>query len=478
MGLSVDKQEVYYEKYWNKIEKSTNYDVSSFIRDYLSIKQLSIPSQKKIYFNFKNYVEQNHFDTEDLLKDILFYAKNYKILLSGGTHDRVLNACIDRLNRLESTVTRPFFLEVLRLYNEKKLNDVQIREIFLITETYLFRRSICDLPTNSLNKIFLFLHREVVKYDQTEDEYVEKFKYSLLSKKDKARFPLNDEFSLHFTEKDIFSMKNKNKIYILERLENFGTDEDKDVYKHCDEGTYSIEHIMPQSLTPHWMQHLGPNYKDIHNVWLHRIANLTLTAYNQKYSNRPFDEKKNMEHGFKDSGIRMNTYIAQKDKWTLTEIEERSNYLKERALQIWKLPETLYEAPIKPFDCLTLDDDFGDFTGRTIIKFSFRDLEQNVSSWVDMYVAVLQILYAENKSIITKLASSNDENLAYHFSLSESSFNKSSRINDNIFVCTNTNTQSKLNVLNKLFKLYELEPTDLVFYLREKNEDSSDADND
>ena len=134
----------------------------------------------------------------------------------------------------------------------------------------------------------------MVKYDQTEDEYVEKFKYSLLSKKDKARFPLNDEFSLHFTEKDIFSMKNKNKIYILERLENFGTDEDKDVYKHCDEGTYSIEHIMPQSLTPHWMQHLGPNYKDIHNVWLHRIANLTLTAYNQKYSNRPFDEKKNM----------------------------------------------------------------------------------------------------------------------------------------------------------------------------------------
>lgn len=185
-----------------------------------------------------------------------------------------------------------------------------------------------------------------------------------------------------------------------------------------------------------------------------------------------------MEHGFIDSGIRMNTYIAPKDKWTVTEIEERSNYLKERALKIWKLPETLYEAPIKQLDCFSLDDDAGSFTGRSIIKFGFKDSEQTVTSWVDMYMAVLQILYAENKSIITKLASSNDENLAYHFSLSESSFNKSSRINDNIFVCTNTNTQSKLNFLNKLFKLYELEPTDLVFYLREKNEDSSDADND
>ena len=109
-----------------------------------------------------------------------------------------------------------------------------------------------------------------------------------------------------------------------------------------------------------------------------------------------------MEHGFIDSGIRMNTYIAPKDKWTVTEIEERSNYLKERALKIWKLPETLYEAPIKQRDCFSLDDDAGSFTGRYIIKFGFKDSEQTVTSWVDMYMAVLQILYAENKSYSIK----------------------------------------------------------------------------
>ena len=69
-------------------------------------------------------------------------------------------------------------------------------------------------------------------------------------------------------------MNSKNKIYILERLENYGTDEDKDVYSHCDDGIYSIEHIMPQHLTPSWVKVLGDDYEFIHETWLHRIATL------------------------------------------------------------------------------------------------------------------------------------------------------------------------------------------------------------
>ena len=181
---------------------------------------------------------------------MLAYAKRYQVLLDGKTGNAALNACIFRLNRLETTVTRPFFLEVLRLYDEKKLTLAQVTEIFLTTENYLFRRNICDLPSNALNKIFLMLHREIVRYDSTEENYVEKFKYALLSKKERTRFPDDEEFATAFVSRPIYLMNSKNKVYILERLENFGTVEDKDVYRHCDEGTYSIEHIMPQHLTP------------------------------------------------------------------------------------------------------------------------------------------------------------------------------------------------------------------------------------
>mgnify|MGYP000426529991 FL=1 len=321
MGLPTKQQETYYEKYWNKIEENTNYQVDLFVRDYLSIKQQATPSLNKIYFTFKEYVEDGGIETEILLIDLLDYARLYKVLITASIGDKRLASCIYRLNRLETTVTRPFFLEVLRLNKETVLSMNEVVEVFLATENYLFRRTICELPTNQLNKIFLLLHKEVVRYDGTTDNYVEKLKYALISKKERARFPEDVEFVEAFGNKQIYSMNAKNKMYILERFENFGTAEDKDVYRHFDDGDYSIEHIMPQTLIPAWAESLGEDYERIQEVWLHRMANLTLTAYNSRYSNNSFVEKRDMANGFKDSGIRMNHWIASQAEWGEKELE-------------------------------------------------------------------------------------------------------------------------------------------------------------
>lgn len=473
MGLPSREQDAYYENYWNKIEVCTKYDVSAFIRDYLSVKQQSIPQQKKIYAIFKDYVDLAEIETEPLLIDMLEYARRYEVLLGGKKKSSILDACILRLNRLETTVTRPFFLEVLRLCDENKLTLKQVAEIFLIAENYLFRRTICDLPPNSLNKIFLMLHREIIRYDGTEANYVEKFKYALLSKKEKSRFPDDSEFSAAFADRSIYLMNSKNKIYILERLENFGTAEDKEIYDRCDEGIYSIEHIMPQHLTPTWQKELGEDFEQIHEKWLHRIANLTLTAYNSKYSNSAFTEKKTMQNGFDDSGIRMNTWIAKKDKWTLAELEERSSYLVGRALEIWALPATDFQPEEKQMDSYTLEDE-AELTGRLIARFAFKNTEQPVTSWIEMFQKVVQILYVEDKSIITKLAISNEDSVALYFGMGSDAFAKGMEIGDDIYVFTHTSTQSKLSVLNRLFKLYDEEPADLVFFLRDENEPNVD----
>lgn len=244
MGLPAKKQEEYYEKYWNKIEQSTNYQVDLFVRDYLSVKQQATPALNKIYRTFKTYVEERDMEMESLLADLLFYARLYRILLTGEFPDKRLRFCIYRLNRLETTVTRPFFLEALRLYQKGTLGTEDLVSVFLVTETYLLRRTICELPTNQLNKIFLLLHKEILRCDGTEEQYLEKLKYTLLSKKDRARFPDDEEFAEAFGTKQIYQMNAKNKRYIMERFENFGTLEDKDVYRHCDDGEYTIEHIM------------------------------------------------------------------------------------------------------------------------------------------------------------------------------------------------------------------------------------------
>ena len=465
MGLSTEKQNAYYERYWNKIEILTKYDVSSFVRDYLSVKNQSIPSLNKVYAVFKEFVEISKADTEDLLKDLLAYAKRYHTLLIGGTGNRIIDGCIYRLNRLETSVIRPFFLEVLRLSDEGKLSTDELAEIFTITESYLFRRTICDLPTNSLNKTFLMLHKEIMRYDGTENSYVDKLKYALLSKKERVRFPDDEEFGRSFTERQIYLMQSKNKIYILERIENYGTAEDKDVYRHFDEGDYSIEHIMPQHLTPAWIEELGEDYEQIHETWLHRIANLTLTAYNSNYSNNTFADKKNMKNGFIDSGIRMNTYISRNEHWTLTELEERSDHLKIRALSIWQLPETEYRPAEKELDFFTLADDTS-LSNRFISKFVYKNTEQPVSSWVEMLQKVLQILYDEDKSILIQLGVSNENGVAQFFSYNENSFRKAVEISEGLYVYTNTNTSSKLNLLEKLFGMYSIDLTELGFYLR------------
>ena len=474
MGLPAAKQNDYYEKYWNKIELCTNYEVSLFVRDYLSVKQQAIPSMSKIYVTFKGFVEEAGIETENLLKDLLNYAKWYEMLLKGKTADKKLNACIYRLNRLETTITRPFFLEVLRLAAKEtpSLSIEDVREIFLFTENYLFRRSICDLPTNTLNKIFLMLHREIVRYDGTESDYVEKFKYALLSKTERGRFPRNEEFADALGSRQIYLMNIKNKAYILERFENYGIDEDKDIYRHLDEGTYSIEHIMPQHLTPAWVETLGEEYADIHETWLHRLANLTLTAYNSKYSNSPFTDKRDMEKGFRQSGLRMNMWIANQTEWTLSELENRRDMMVSQALTIWPIPETSFKPAEKQLDSYSLDDDV-DLSGREIVRFGYKNTEQPVDSWITMMAQVMKILHSEDKSVLSRLANTHnpDDELDDYVSNNPSNLRGALEIDQDIYLERNTSTSTKLSVLRKFFKVYGLNPEELVFYLKDQNDD-------
>ena len=468
MGLPTEQQNEYYEKYWKRIESYTKLDVSAFIRDYLSVKQQSIPPQKKVYSIFKEFVGEKDYETEPLLAELLQYAKRYGILLGDKTPCRELNACIKRLIRLETTVTRPFFLEVLRLHDENKLSIENVTRVFLIAENYVLRRVICDLPTNALNKIFLLLHNEIVRYESNEDNYVEKYKFALLAKKEKARFPDNREFTCAFVSKPVYNMYPKNKIYLFERLENCGSAEDKDIYRHCDAGDYSIDHIMPQILTPTWKRELGENHENIHAEWLHRIGNLTLTAYNSKYGNSSFMDKRTMKNGYDESGIRLNRWISKKERWTLTEIEERSQFLAQQALSIWPLPTTSYKPAEKQMIAYTLED-ASLVKGRSIIKFAYKNSGQPVTSWVEMYKNVLSLIYAENRSIIESLAASDQKySLATNFSFSEDVFRRSEAIANGLFVWTNNNTQHKLEVLKELFKLCKIDLDDLEFYLRDE----------
>lgn len=73
-----------------------------------------------------------------------------------------------------------------------------------------------------------------------------------------------------------------------------------------EDGTLTVEHIMPQTLGPQWRCDLGEGVDDeVHAAYVNTIGNLTLTGYNSQYSNNPFADKRDGENGFRDSGLRL-----------------------------------------------------------------------------------------------------------------------------------------------------------------------------
>lgn len=475
MGVSPRKlQEEYYEKYWHRIETATNYDVTFFVRDYLSIKLQRIPVIKKTYQDFKNYYQASPYTKAEILEDLLAYAKRYEQLISGKSKIKAIEPALTRLLFYEATVTRPFLLEVLRLSEKDdderiKLSNEEVLEILNIIESYIFRRQICDIATNALNKIFASLHNDIIQIDGSTDNYVDKLKYILSMKQGKGLFPNDAMFLNALSNKEIYLMRTKNKQYIMERYENWGTKEIKNVYELISDGSYSIEHIMPQTLSQNWKYELGDNWKEIHENWVHRLANLTLTAYNSKYQNAGFIKKRDVENGYRDSGIRMNQRIANFEKWTVEELEERNKELLDKAIKIWPMVITDYKPENILEDKVFLDDEIN-LTGRKILGYEFLGEFTSVKTWLEMYLNIIEVLIEENPKVLINDINKEDNTMKYYIHNIELNHSYK-KVYEGIYVNINTSTNTKVTGLRKILTLYNIDESELIFFLNEKDPD-------
>ena len=468
MNLTPDVQEKYYDSYWNKIEKCCKNELDSFVRNYLTLKQGSIPTLKGIYPAFKNYTRKVD-NIEDVLSDMLRYANAYRDIVTFNLRDSETNEIAKRLDLLDMTVAYPFFMAFWTYANEVQLDKSEVYKVFSCIETFIFRRLVCDLPTNALNKIFATLHSSVLKNKKDDDTYSSVMIYLLESRKLTSAFPKDEEFIAGFTSKNIYSMRSKNKAYIFERLENGSSKEKNDVVSNIEEGILTIEHIMPQTLTKAWKQALGENWEAIQEKWLHTISNLTLSGYNYNYSNRSFAEKKTMENGFEQSGLRLNQYIAKFDKWDETELEVRRQKLSAMALKIWAYPETSFTPALQEDDIVALSEDNDTCTGRKIQYFIFQEDRQDVNDWADMMWEIANRLYMINPSILYSEAV-NEKNVWFDTKSDSKQFKK---LAEGLYYCpSGSSTWNKMAILKNLFRLYQLEEDDLLFGLHPKKEDA------
>ena len=469
MGQNADTQEYLYYTYWNNIEKNTSFSVSDFIRHYLTGVLSKTPAMNDVYNCFKSYVETNHIDKHDLLKELTKYSIYYKEITTSTSTSEKVNIVLRRLNILDMSVSYPFLLQLWDYKNTYNLSENDMSEVLCALEVYIFRRLICGVPTNALNKIFTMLHKDCLKYLSENNSYKEVFKYVLTSKGASGRFPKDSEFYTCFEEKDIYSMRGKNKMYLFDRLENKDTYERTNVISLMQDGVYTIEHIMPRTLTDWWKDQLGSNYNEIYEVWINRIANLTLTGYNSQYSNRRFTEKRDMKDGFKDSHLELNAYVSTCEKWTLDELKNRNREMKDLAKQLWPYPKTDFKPPVALNESHSLDEDFN-FKGRSIVSFSFMNTPYSALSWIDMFVKVIKFLFELDATVIYKLVNEN-EGLGADFISKEA--DGYSQIANGVYIWTNTDTMTKIRILRQIFERYELDLSELIIEIESLNEESN-----
>ena len=332
MGLDETEQTRLYRRFWQKIERlytGSAAQFDNFLRDFVALDRRAQKQGRvdQVYKTFRLDFEDCKADPaqlERLLERMARYARYHAAFVMGT---REFPKVADHLGRVRTLATTPAILVMclLHAYEEEYMTEADLRAALDSVESYLVRRDVCGLQTRSYWQQFSRL-----AYALAKDDVLGSLAVNLhwLGKTNYA-FPTDGEFRHALEEEELYGRQICRTL--LERLENGRSKE------LTDTSSYTIEHIMPQneSLDVKWQKMLGEDWRETQETWLHRLGNLTLTAYNETYSDKPFEEKKSVENGFNDSPLRLNQYVAKQDRWTSEEMRERGALLAERALTIW-----------------------------------------------------------------------------------------------------------------------------------------------
>ena len=353
MGLEPSEQTYVYEHLWRPMEQLFIYEtqgtvMDAFFRHYLTMKLSRIPKQGRVYEEFKLYHLNCEFGIiRELCQDLLEYAKYYTNIVFKRNTDTDLKKLYEDIIDLRMEVSYPFLLKIHHDCVEGLITSDELKKILKLCISYVLRRAICEIPTNSMNKTFATLKNYI-----RPDDYLNSIKAFFVMQDTYKEFPDDDKFEGAFVSRDIYNMRARN--YILSRLENFENKAPIIIEN------YTIEHIMPQN------KNLSLEWQEVQKKYLHTIGNLTLTAYNSEMSDRPFLEKMDIPGGFKESALRLNKYVVLQNKWNEKHIQERANELAKKAESIWSYP-TLTVAELAPYQ---VED-------KTVQKYSLETYDVN-----------------------------------------------------------------------------------------------------
>ena len=333
MDLERGEQNRIYKEIWIPIENNckvsdgseiTSY-VSDFIRDYLTLKTEKISSKPKVFETFKAYYEK---ENDEKLEDMKKYSEAYSYIIKPSLEkDRDIQRELDYLKSLDKTVINTFLIGILKDYKDNILEKDELVNMFILLQSYLWRRYITEKPTNALNKIFQGMYGKISRSGNYYENLVD-----VLMAED---FPTDEELESALKLKNVY--KDKEKLnYVFKKLENYNHNELIDFENE----KITIEHIFPQKPNKAWKENYSDNELEQMISFKDTISNLTLTGSNSNLSNKAFHEKRDDEvHGYRNSKLYMNKYLGRLEEWNLLSMEARFESLYDDIIKIWKRPE-------------------------------------------------------------------------------------------------------------------------------------------
>ena len=410
------KQDELYDKYWLKAEKLLNIipnkdQMSSFFLDYLNMKLDGNIKESEAYDRFKQLFTEKNYTHESMLQEILHYAKQYYVFKNGDLNieDEYLkigkksNNALLGLRKLNQTTVYLFLFKVFDDKKEGYLNNDELSKILDFLLSYLIRRSICEINSNSLRGFFKTLHARVFNDIENKNNYYDSIVSFMMQLNTNDAIPDDDEFKIALMENNLYR-KNALCNYLLISLENQGKE-------HLDTEKLTIEHILPQNknISDSWKNMLGENYQEIKDRYLHTLGNLSLTGYNSELSDKSFENKKKELSNSVSHVTYLNEDVLNQEVWNQSTIEKRANRLANKLIQLYPI--------IEPKNKIQFNDtryrmykvtDPNNATYKSVNYYELEGERVIVDSFSQMLKSVVARLYEEDPSIIEYMASKNE----------------------------------------------------------------------
>lgn len=276
-------------------------------------------------------VALNEDAVEERVRDLALQASFYKRLIDPTSEsDPDTRAGLQRLARWGAQTSYPVLMIALDLRHREVISDEALARVVALIESFLVRRQLGRIPTNALNRLFVALIPRL----PLDDTFVDVLHYEL--SRDRLYWQSDAAIRDALQRVPFFHVgRGYQRKMILERLErSYGHAE----IVNFDEVNLQVEHIMPQTLSPEWREHLeslGQDPDEVHGALVHTLGNLTLTAFNGTLSNHPFERKAQI---YSDSHLELNKALAESEVWGRDQILARAEVLADQIAEVWPAP--------------------------------------------------------------------------------------------------------------------------------------------